>query len=163
MSRRAVQNGARHVFDCTVVWQGDRDSGTDDYDLYSRDYRVETASKPDILGSAAPAFRGTAERLNPEDLFVSAVSACHMLVYLALCARRGIRVLAYRDRASGTLALDSRGGRFSKVRLRPAVMLAPGSDVRTARRLHDTAHGNCFIANSCSMPIIVEPTFEEES
>ena len=69
----------------------------------------------------------------------------------------GIRVVAYEDDASGTLVLDaSGGGRFEQVTLRPAVTIADGDPERAAQ-LHHKAHEQCFIANSCSVPIRVEP------
>ena len=86
-----------------------------------------------------------------------------MLSYLALCAREGIRVVAYEDDASGTLVLDaSGGGRFEQVTLRPAVTIADGDPERAAQ-LHDKAHQLCFIANSCSVPIHHQPTIHVEA
>jgi organic hydroperoxide reductase OsmC/OhrA len=77
-----------------------------------------------------------------------------MLTYLSLCARRGIRVLAYEDHATGTLALDAEGGgRFTEIRIAPEVRIATGADADLALRLHDAAHEGCFIARSCSAPI----------
>lgn len=115
--------------------------------------------KPALRCSADPAFRGDEGLHNPEDLFVSAIASCHMLSYLALCARRGIRVLTYEDRACGTLALGKEGGGcFTEVVLSPAVTVAGGSDVSLALRLHEQAHARCFIANSCSVPIQVRAT-----
>ena len=80
-----------------------------------------------------------------------------MLAYLALCARRGINVSAYEDSASGTLALEGDGGRFTEVTLRPQVTIA-GGDLALAEQLHHAAHEQCFIANSCSVPIRHEAT-----
>ena len=59
-----------------------------------------------------PALRGSTERYNPEELLVAALAACHMLAYLALCARGGVCVTGYDDRATGTLSLDADGGRL---------------------------------------------------
>lgn len=76
-----------------------------------------------------------------------------MLAYLALCARNGVRVVAYEDAASGTLAFDEDGGRFTEVVLAPKVTVAPDADRALALRLHATAHERCFIARSCSVPV----------
>ncbi|MGZ8868580.1 MAG: OsmC family protein, partial [Thermoanaerobaculia bacterium] len=102
-------------------------------------------------------FRGDPGRHDPEDLFLTAISSCHMLSYLALCARRGINVIAYEDDARGTLVLDGDGGRFSEVTLRPKVTISSG-DLDRAKELHHRAHEECFIANSCSVPIRCEAT-----
>ena len=142
-----------------VVWDGNRGAGTADYASYGRGYRVLIDGKPALLGSANVAFRGDPERHDPEDLFLAAVSACHMLAYLALCARNGVCVVAYEDAPHGELVHNaSGGGRFSEIVLRPRVVVAEPEREQTALALHETAHARCFIANSCSTPIRCEPT-----
>lgn len=150
-----------HEYTTRLRWTGNTGDGTASYTSYARGYRVQIAGKPDLAGSADPAFRGEADRHNPEDLFLAAVSACHMLFYLALCARKGIRVLAYEDEAGGTLVMNADGGgRFAQIRLHPRVILEAGADITLALQLHDTAHELCFIANSCSVPIRHEPVVD---
>jgi organic hydroperoxide reductase OsmC/OhrA len=147
-----------HAYAARLIWEGNLGDGTSGYSRYARSYRVRVEGKPDLAGSADPAFRGEPDRYNPEDLFLSSIAACHMLFYLALCARNGIRVVAYEDEASGTLAVGSDGGgRFEEVVLRPAVTIASPDGVGLATRLHETAHERCFIANSCRVPVQVLP------
>lgn len=141
-------------YDVSICWEGDRGTGTRDYASYDRRFRVEVAGKPDLAGSADPIFRGDRDRHNPEELLVAAVASCHMLVYLSLCARSGIRVFAYRDTAQGRLGLmPSGGGRFAEITLRPRVEVATENDVSAAAALHDRAGELCFIASSCNFPI----------
>ena len=64
----------------------------------------------DLQLTADPAFRGDASKHNPEDLLLAAISSCHMLSYLALCAKYGINVLSYEDRATGIMREDGKGG-----------------------------------------------------
>ena len=147
-----------HHYRSQLVWDGNRGEGTASYAAYGREYRVRVDGKPELHGSANPAFRGDASKHDPEDLFLAAISSCHMLSYLALCARAGIRVVAYEDDAGGTLVLDGKGGgRFEEVTLRPRVTVAEGDDAQRALELHHAAHEQCFIASSCSVPIRVEP------
>ena len=143
-----------HVYAARLVWDGNTGSGTAGYTTYEREYSVTVEGKPVLHGSADPVFRGAPDRHNPEEHFLIATAACHMLAYLALCARQGVRVLAYEDSATGTLTLNRNGGgRFSDVLLSPEVTIADDADADLARRLHDTAHEWCFLANSCSIPI----------
>jgi organic hydroperoxide reductase OsmC/OhrA len=145
---------AAHRYESLLVWEGNLGSGTADYRSYGRQYRLRIDGKPELVGSADPAFRGDASVHNPEDLFVAAISSCHMLSYLALCAKYRIVVVAYEDRAAGTMREDGRGGgRFEEVVLAPVVTIAPGSDAEKALALHERAHEQCFIAASCSSPI----------
>ncbi len=107
-----------------------------------------------LRGSADPAYRGDADRHNPEDLLVAALSACHMLWYLHLCASAGVVVTAYEDRAEGTMRTHADGaGEFAKVTLRPRVTITGDSDAATAERLHEQANALCFIARSVAFPV----------
>lgn len=154
----AMAKEKRHEYTTRVRWTGNLGDGTATYAGYSRDHVVEIAGKPDLAGSSDPIFRGAPERHNPEDLFVAALSSCHMLVYLALCARDRVRVTAYEDAAVGVLVLfPGGGGRFEEVTLRPVVTISHPEMSEAARALHETAHERCFIASSVSVPVRVEP------
>ena len=62
--------------------------------------------KPDILGSSGPAFRGQADRHNPDDMLMASLSTCHMLWYLHLAEDIGVVVAVYTDYAMGTMVED---------------------------------------------------------
>ena len=153
-----------HFYQATLVWIGAAEGGTRDYHGYSRDYSVEIAGKPAMRGSADAAFRGDPGLYNPEDLLLVALSACHMLSYLALGARLGVEVLAYRDHATGTMAIQRQPAqkiarlRFTEVVLYPEVTVAADADIAQAMALHDQAHAECFIANSVNFPVRHEAT-----
>ncbi|WP_192456675.1 OsmC family protein [Musicola keenii] len=147
-----------HRYAVKVTWEGNVGAGTEDYRAYGRQHRISVPGKPDIPGSADPAFRGDAGRWNPEDLLVASLSACHKLWYLHLCATSGISVLAYEDEALGVMQEDAaRGGYFSSVTLRPVVTVRDGDDLALALTLHEQAHHLCFIANSVNFPVSCEP------
>lgn len=153
----------RHDYVVKIVWDGSGEGGTSSYASYSRDYRVLVAGKPELASSADAAFRGDGGKHNPEELFVAAIAGCHMLTYLALCAREGLHVLAYEDHATGALSLaPDGGGRFEQLVLSPRVTIAPGSGLRRAEELHARAHELCFIASSSSVPIQIRATVECE-
>jgi organic hydroperoxide reductase OsmC/OhrA len=143
-----------HHYRAHLIWDGNLGEGTSSYTAYGRQYRVIIEGKPDLQGTADVTFRGEAGKHNPEDLFLAAISGCHMLSYLALCARERIPVIAYEDHAEGLMKTDaSGGGRFEEVVLHPVVTLADAEQTEQAMRLHQRAHEVCFIANSCSVPI----------
>lgn len=151
-------SGRHHEYSATVTWTGNRGTGTSGYRDYSRDHVIAAGAKPDIPGSADPAFRGDADRWNPEDLLVASVSACHKLWYLHLCAVNGVVVTAYEDHAEGQMVTEEDGsGRFTEVVLRPRVTISSGDRERAAS-LHHDAHEKCFIANSVNFPVRCEPT-----
>ena len=101
-----------HSYTVRVEWTGNRGAGTRSYREYGREHTIGAGTKADIAGSSDAAFRGNAERWNPEDLMVAAASACHQLWYLHLCADAGIAVQAYVDDAVGTMVEAPGPGRF---------------------------------------------------
>ena len=148
-----------HHYIVTVRWTGNTGTGTSGYRSYERQHEISAgADKPVIPGSSDPAFRGDAVRWNPEELLVAALSACHKLSYLHLCAEAGVVVVAYVDQAEGVMEETADGaGCFQWVTLRPKVTVAAGSDMVKARELHDAAHAKCFIARSVNFPVRHEP------
>lgn len=146
-----------HIYRATTIWTGASKGATTSYESYSREYIVAIDGKLCIVGSADAAFRGNPALHNPEDLLVSSLSACHMLSYLALCARAGIRVVSYVDEVMGQMASEQGKIRFTEVMLYPRVTIEPGDDLEKARTLHQEAHEICFIANSVAFPVRHEP------
>ncbi len=147
-----------HRYELTMEWTGNQGRGTEKYDAYTRNFTIRAQGKPDLLGSADKTFRGDADRYNPEEMLVIALSSCHMLSYLHVCATNGISVNAYTDQASGSMVLEPGGaGHFTEVTLRPEVTLADASQRAKANELHHEAHEKCFIANSVNFPVNVEP------
>jgi organic hydroperoxide reductase OsmC/OhrA len=145
----------KHRYSVNVRWTGNTGKGTSDYRSYQRDHEINVLGKPLILGSADPKFRGDPHRYNPEELLVSALSTCHMLWFLHLCADAGIVVVSYEDRAEGTMEESiERGGRFVRVTLRPHVRVTGSAE--QAEALHQRAHELCYIANSVNFPILHE-------
>ena len=102
---------AESHYHARLVWSGGALGPTKSVEDYSREFRAEFDGKPSFRGSADPAFRGDPALYNPEDLLLSALSACHMLSYLAVCAHAGIAVLSYEDSVLGTVT--RRDGRVS--------------------------------------------------
>jgi organic hydroperoxide reductase OsmC/OhrA len=118
---------------------------------------VSAGDKPVLLGSSDAAFRGDAGRWNPEELLVVALSQCHLLAYLHLCAVNGVVVQSYADEATGTMRTHDGVGEFVEVTLRPRVRVADQAMAEAALKLHDDAHGACFIARSVNFPVSHEP------
>ncbi len=133
------------------------------YDTYDRTHTVTFGSGHALQGSAAPDFKGDATKTNPEEAFTAALSACHMLTFLAIAARKRLVVDAYTDEAEGVLEKNAQGKlAMTRVVLRPRVKFAPGTsvDAATFAHLHEAAHQNCFIALSVLTDVQVEPVQE---
>lgn len=147
-----------HAYETRLTWTGNLGTGTDSYRSYRRTHEVEADGPPPLAGSSDPHFRGDADRWNPEQLLLAALSQCHMLAYLHLCAVNGVVVTAYTDRASGTMEeTGDGGGHFTRALLRPRVEVASGAMAEKAAALHEEAHRLCFIAASVNFPVEHEP------
>lgn len=147
-----------HQYEVEVRWTGNLGEGTAGYRAYSRDHEVFADGPPAIAASSEPGLRGDPERWNPEQLLVAALSQCHMLWYLHLCATEGVVVIDYTDRAHGEMAMAADGGgEFTEVILRPVVTVEDEAMVAKATELHGRANELCFIARSVAFPVRHEP------
>lgn len=145
--RGATQRGEPEgitLHHANVSWHGSR-----------QDLRAHTTTVGGqrIGGSCSPQWGGDPEQSDPEGLFVASLSTCHMLWFLDLARRERLRVTSYEDHAEGTMDET----RFTRVALRPRVDFEGEVDEQTVARLHQAAHERCYIANSVSCPVEVEP------
>jgi organic hydroperoxide reductase OsmC/OhrA len=80
-----------------VSWHGGK------RDLRAHEIQVATQT---INGSCAAHLGGDPEKVDPEELFVASLSACHMLWFLDYARRERLRVLSYEDHPEGTSKVD---------------------------------------------------------
>jgi organic hydroperoxide reductase OsmC/OhrA len=150
-----------HSYRISIRWTGNSGTGTSAYRAYERSHIISSAGKESLEASSDAMFRGDKSKYNPEDLFIAALSSCHMLSYLHVCVTEGVIVTAYSDDAEGILEVDSNGsGRIISVTLFPHVTVAEESMRKKADELHHKASKLCFIANSCSCPVYHRPVSE---
>lgn len=139
----------------TILWHKTTESFS--YEEYNREHEWRFDDHTVVRASAAPAFRGDGQSVDPEAAFVASLASCHMLTFLALCARKRIIVESYEDAAVGHLEKNAQGKlAVTRVELHPRIAFAgaaPSDDELKA--LHERAHHDCFIANSVTTEIIV--------
>jgi organic hydroperoxide reductase OsmC/OhrA len=149
-----------HNFTSSIIWTGNRGEGTRVYKSYDRTWDIALPGKDIIHCSNDPVLGGDPTKMNPEDLLISALSACHMLWYLHLASNAGIVVTGYRDDPIGQgETLPNGAGRFLAAVLRPKISMQEGADLKFAGELHNQVHDFCFIARSVNFPVSYEPTF----
>jgi len=148
-----------HHYALSIEWTGNLGTGTSDYRAYTRNHLISAENKPDIPGSSDPHFRGDKTRYNPEEMLVAALSTCHMLSYLHLCAVNKVIVLEYNDKATGTMMENPDGsGQLTETTLNPIVKVKDSSMNAKALELHEQAEKMCFIASSVNFPVHHKPT-----
>lgn len=120
-------------------------------DTFSRDHTVRLENGHELLNSSAPAYFGNPAAANPETLLLAALASCHMLTFLAIVSKRGYAVAEYADRAVGVLGKNADGRMaITHCTLNPKVQFSGDQipDTEELRKFHDSAHRNCFIANT---------------
>jgi organic hydroperoxide reductase OsmC/OhrA len=158
MSETTGSEGRVHRYHATCHWAGDTAIGYESYD------RAHTSSAPpastELMLSADPAFLGHPEKLNPEQLVVMAASSCQLLSFLAIAARGRVQVLEYDDRAEAEMPEDDKPMRLTKITLKPRIVVGPDVKEERVLKFTEMAHKQCYIANSLSTEVAVEPTVE---
>jgi organic hydroperoxide reductase OsmC/OhrA len=156
-SEGAIMNHEHH-YAVSTEWTGNRGTGTSGYRAYGRDHIVSAEGKHPIAGSADRTFFGDADRWNPEELLLAALSQCHMMSYLHVAVEHGVVVVAYTDAATAVMQQTrDGGGHVTSATLRPRVTVADPGMVELANSLHHEASVKCFIAASVNFPIGHEP------
>ena len=158
MSETAGSEGHVHRYHATCHWAGDTAIGYESYD------RAHTCSAPpaltEVMLSADPAFLGHPEKLNPEQLVVVAAASCQLLSFLAIAARARVQVLEYEDHAEAHMPEEDKPMRLTQITLRPRIVIGPSVKEERVLRFTEMAHEQCYIANSLSTEVAVEPTVE---
>ncbi len=135
---------------------------------YSRNSAIQSEGKHVVAASSPASYGGDSTRYNPEELMLMSLAQCHMLTYLAIAAKKQLKVLRYEDRAVGQLGVGKVGGigiegklSMQQVTLHPRVTVAKGANLDDARNIHIKAHANCFMANSVNFPVTTDPVMVE--
>ena len=97
--------------------------------------------------------------VDPEEAFVASLSSCHMLFFIDFARRDGLILDSYVDEAEGVLEKRSDGKiAMTRVTLRPHVTWdGEAIDAAAIADLHHRAHEACFIANSVTTDVTVDP------
>lgn len=144
----------QHQFRMATRWTGNLGTGTSAYTAYSRNHELSAPGKTMRIEGSSAVARGDHSRYNPEELLVGALSACHMMWVLHLCADAGIVITEYTDEAVGEMAEHRDGsGEFTRVILRPRMVISDPSRRDEAAAIHDRAHHVCCLARSMNFPV----------
>jgi organic hydroperoxide reductase OsmC/OhrA len=137
-----------------------------DYKTYDRGHWLAFGDDIRVPGTAARAnIPDTAPHspgVDPEQAFVASISSCHMLWFLHIACTAKLVVDRYVDNAVGTLEKNAEGKlAVTRVKLRPTVTFSGTQpDADKVRALHEKAHEKCFIANSVTTEISIEPELD---
>lgn len=152
---------AGHEYRATIVWR--RDGEDFAKGRYSRAHEWRFDGGVTLAASASPSVVpkpfSRDDAVDPEEAFVAALSSCHMLTFLDFARRAGVVVESYEDEATGIMERIAPGKiAITRVTLKPCIAFAGAvPDQARLDELHHQAHETCFIANSVTTEIKVEP------
>ena len=153
---------AAHEYHALVHWS--RGSAVFTDNRYSRGHSWRFDGGIEVPASSSPAVvrlpLSVEAAVDPEEAFIASLSSCHMLWFLDLARQGGWCVDDYRDDAVGVMGKNAAGRTaMLRVTLRPRIAFCgerqPDAAARAA--LHHRAHELCFIANSVTTDVQVEP------
>jgi organic hydroperoxide reductase OsmC/OhrA len=143
-----TDSGIKHkalVFKCAAKWTGGRTWVNTSEDV------------PDIPGGPPVDFGGEPGRWTPEDLMVASVNSCTVSTFITLCLRNNFKFLSLESSIEGVLEHDGKGYKFARMIIRPRVQVKLQADVATAIEYLHKAHKICFMGNSVTAQISLEP------
>ena len=147
------------TYRATVDWslQGGEDFANGRYsrghDVRFAEHAVPGTASRHVVGKwAAPGA------VDPEEMLVASISACHMLTFLHRARLAGFVVTSYRDGAEGVMEKNAAGKiAVTRVTLRPEIHYEGVRPTEAeSRELHHQAHEECFIANSVTTEVTVD-------
>ena len=142
----------------TLTWK--RATPDFQYQTYNRDHTWKFDGGHEMQASAAPAYLGNPNLVDPEEAFVASLSSCHMLTFLAIACKKRFVLDEYSDDAVGMMEKNADGRlAITRVTLRQRLKFS-GDKQPTPQEIEEmnhAAHEQCFIANSVKTQVKVEP------
>jgi peroxiredoxin-like protein len=107
--------------------------------------------------SAPPEFGGERGYWTPEHFLLAAVTTCFVATFRAVANASKLDFQGIEVAADGVIEKDSGGFRFTKISLRPVVIVFAEPERERALRLLEKAEHLCLVTRSLSCAIELEP------
>lgn len=118
---------------------------------------LNSEGKPEIFVSSPPEFKGIPNVWTPEDLFVASLEICQMSTFLSFGGRKNIPLKSYKSSATGLLENIDGKYRFTKIIIKPEIVVEKNWTKEQVEEVVHQAHDNCLIGNSMTAEVVVEP------
>ena len=125
--------------------------------------RTSAPGKPDIEIGSPPEFKGEAGVWAPEEMLVAALNACMMLTFVSFAQSKRLEFVAYESAAEGLLENVEGKYRIVEVSVQPTLVLRSEADIAAARTIMAEVKENCFISNSITADVKLDPQFRMAS
>jgi organic hydroperoxide reductase OsmC/OhrA len=143
-----------HRYETRLRWTGSTGLG---WDHYGREHVAVAPPAEQEVRLTTGEAKGNPSVLNPEQLLLMAASSCQALWFLHLAAKARLDVVEYEDDATALMPEDDQPARITEISLRPRIVVAGDASEERIRKLAQTAHEHCYIANSLNAAMTVDP------
>jgi len=124
---------------------------------------LECEEIPRTLNFAAPPeFGGEPGLWTPEHLLLGAVATCYVSTFRAIAEISKLAVAGLDVFIEGTIEKQEGGFRFTRIVLRPKVVIERDDDRDRAQRILEKSEKACLVSRSLSCPVTLEATLELE-
>lgn len=114
---------------------------------YNKDHTAQISGQCLDMASA-----NTEGFIDPEQALAASLASCHMLTFLAVCAKKRLTVAHYEDACVAEVKQNADGKFYvDNIQLNPKVTFAQASapiSIEQLEHIHHKAHQHCFISNS---------------
>ena len=145
-TQQPIKKYKSFTYNTNIAWKSDRQG------------LLNSEGKPEIFVSSPPEFKGIPNVLTPEDLFVAALEICQMSTFLSFGGRKNMPLISYKSSAEGTLENTDGKYRFTKIVVKPEIVVKRSWTKEQVDEIVHIAHDNCLIGNSITANVTVEPT-----
>jgi organic hydroperoxide reductase OsmC/OhrA len=118
---------------------------------------AEHAAPRMVHFSAPPEFGGEPGTWTPEHFLVAAIASCFIATFQAVARASKLEFQGLEVSVEGVLEKDDHGFRFTKVALRPVLILCADVDRERALRLLEKSEKICLVTRSLSSEVRMEP------
>ena len=119
---------------------------------------AHAGERPAISVGAPPEFGGDEFAWSPEHLCVASLNTCLMLTFVAVAQNSKVPFVSYAASAEGILEkVEGRGMVITRIVVRPQIVVPADVDAARVEQLVRMAKRNCFISNSLTAEVVVEP------
>jgi organic hydroperoxide reductase OsmC/OhrA len=134
-----------HFFSSSAHWTG------------GRTWTIQNEIAPDVPGGPPIDFGGVPDRWTPEDLMLASVNTCHVSTFISLSIRKGFEFVSVDSSIEGALEHNGKGYVFTTMVIHPRVVVKSEADIATAKQYLERAHETCFMGNSVTAKLTMEP------
>ncbi len=152
---QSVDSLETHQEKIAISWH--RKTSGFDYEEYNRDASLTFGGGETLIVSNPSLFFGDSRFINSEELLLAGFSFCYMHTFLAIASKQHYKIKSYHDNATSKLGKNAEGRLYiAEIYLNPEVVFeAPAPNETQLQKLKESAHRNCFIANSLNSQMTI--------